>query len=91
MRTVPLPGFAAQSGSAEFFVLFTAAGVQDVRFIHGDEQLQGAADLLLKTRYSLPFPDMGPEKIVRRGILSCSKVTTPSCSFVMLLPANTTN
>ena len=37
----------------------------------------------------MTFPDNGREKVVRRGILSCSQYTAPSCSFVFLLPENT--
>jgi hypothetical protein len=76
-------------GSAEFFLLFTPARVQDIRFIRGDEALKAAANPLLKAQCKMPFPDEGPEKIARGGILSCSKYTTPSCTFA-LLPANTT-
>ncbi len=35
------------------------------------------------------FPDDGPEKLVRRGILSCSAYSKPSCRFTLLLPAST--
>ena len=30
----------------------------------------------------MPFPDQGPERIARRGILSCPENTTPSCTPV---------
>jgi len=43
--------------------------------------------VLLKTPFDVRFPDEGPEKIVRRGILSCSSYGTPSCQFVFL-PVN---
>ena len=47
-------------------------------------------DALRVAHYTMPFPDQGPEKIARRGILSRSAVTTPACSLVLLLPVNTT-
>jgi hypothetical protein len=91
MRTSTVPELKFRHGTAEFFLLFSAAGIDDVQFIHGDEDLRPAAGALRKAHYGMPFPDQGPEKIARRGILSCSEVTTPSCTFVLLLPANTTN
>jgi hypothetical protein len=62
-----------------------------VRFIRGDEHLKSAAGGLQKAHFNMPFPDRGPEKLVRRGILSCSDVTKPACTFILLLPQNTTN
>lgn len=90
MRTTRLPELPTRMATAEFFLLFSPAGVQDVRFIKGDEVLKTATTTLGKVHYPMTFPGQGPEKIVRRGILSCSKYTTPSCTFVLLLPANTT-
>jgi len=90
IRTAPLPDLKFKPGTAEFFLLFSPAGVDEVEFIHGDEQLRAAAGQLRTAHYNVPFPDQGPEKIARRGILSCSAVTTPACSLVLLLPANTT-
>ena len=91
LRTVPVPALALQKGSADYFVLFSSSGPQNVLFIRGDEELRGAGNALLKASYHMPFPDNGPERIIRRGILSCSQYTTPRCTFVLLLPANTTN
>jgi hypothetical protein len=90
LRTAPIPELAYQKGSAEFFLLLSVTGVEDVQFIRGDEGLKGAASALRKGRYNMPFPDQGPEKILRRGILSCSQYTKPNCNLVFLLPANTT-
>jgi tetratricopeptide (TPR) repeat protein len=90
LRTTRLPDLKLKAGTAEFFLLFSPAGVVEVQFIHGDEALKAAAAAVRTPRYNMPFPDSGPEKIVRRGILSCSAVTTPACSIVLLLPANTT-
>jgi hypothetical protein len=82
---------AYRHGTAEFFLLFSAAGIEDVQFISGDDALKAAAGALRKIRYDMPFPDRGPEKIPRRGILSCSQYSKPNCMIVFLLPANTTN
>ena len=90
IRTTPLPDLKFKPGTAEFFLLFSASGVEDVQFVRGDEQLKAAVAALRAGHYNMPFPDQGPEKIARRGILSCSAVTTPACSLVLLLPVNTT-
>jgi len=79
-----------QHGTADFFLLFSKDGIADVQFLRGDESLKPAAAGLGKVQYKMEFPDEGLEMIARRGILSCSQITTPSCTFVLLLPANTT-
>jgi tetratricopeptide (TPR) repeat protein len=89
-RTVSLKGLKPTEGSAEFFLLFTrdpktgVATVEDVKFIRGPDALKSADKILEKTKYDVEFPDDGPTKLVRRGILGCYKYT--GCSFVMLLP-----
>jgi hypothetical protein len=55
----------------------------------GSDALKSAREALLKVHYDMPFPDGGPERIARRGILSCSTYTSPSCQFVLLLPSTT--
>jgi tetratricopeptide (TPR) repeat protein len=89
LRTVAIPGLRKQEGSAEFFVLFSGKGVGDVQFISGTEALKNAASAVKATDFRFEFPDDGPEKIARRGILSCSQYTTPSCQLVLLLPSTT--
>lgn len=90
LRTTNIPDLPKQEASAEFFLLFSAAKVEDAQFISGSDALKQAAGALLKAHYNVPFPDDGPEKIARRGILSCSIYTSPSCQFVLLLPSTTT-
>ncbi len=89
LRTTDVAELPKQEGSAEFFVLFSEGKAKKAEFINGAEALRPAASALLKANYGLAFPDDGPERIVRRGILSCSTYTSPSCQFVMLLPATT--
>jgi transglutaminase-like putative cysteine protease/tetratricopeptide (TPR) repeat protein len=91
LRTTTIPELTQKHGSAEVFVLFSASKLLDVQFIRGDEQLKGSMDAISHLHFNnVSFPDEGPERIVRRGILSCSPYSTPSCSLVFLLPANTT-
>jgi len=89
MRSFPIPGLSQRQGDAEFFLLFSPKGLVDARPLDGDEKLKAALNILTKTSYGLSFPDEGPEKLVRRGILSCSQYTTPTCNLVLFLPANT--
>jgi tetratricopeptide (TPR) repeat protein/transglutaminase-like putative cysteine protease len=89
LRTVAVPALRKQEGSAEFFVLFSGKGVEDAQFISGAESLKNAGTALASTDFHVEFPDGGPEKIARRGILSCSQYTTPSCQLVLLLPSTT--
>lgn len=84
LRTTDLPQLPHKRVSAEFFVLVSQRGVEDAQFIQGDESLRTAVGMLKKVNLGMTFPDNGPEKIIRRGILSCSAYT--SCQFVVLLP-----
>lgn len=88
LRTVDIPKITKEAASAEFYVLFSAGKAADTQFISGSESLRNAGDTLLKARYDVSFPDDGPEKIVRRGILSCSAYS-PACHFVFLLHSET--
>jgi len=90
LRTWRVPELKYQHGTAEFYLLLSKAGTDELQFIRGDEELKPATGALGKVDYKMSFPDDGPEKIARRGILSCSQVTTPSCTFVLFLAANTT-
>jgi transglutaminase-like putative cysteine protease/tetratricopeptide (TPR) repeat protein len=87
LRTFPIPELPEQSGSAEFFLLVSGHGISAARFIGGSDRLKGAVQTLQKAKYRFAFPDEGPEKIIRRGILSCSTLTAPSCQFTFLLPS----
>jgi tetratricopeptide (TPR) repeat protein len=93
-RTVELGKVAKETGSAEFFVMFASNGsgasVEGVKFISGDEKLKVFADALRNAKYNLQLPDDTPAKVVRRGILACSK-TTGACTFVLLLPQDVTS
>ncbi len=90
MRTKPVPGLPQAKGTADFFVLFSAKGIEDLQFASGDETLKPAASLLRKIPYEPVLPDGGAARIPRRGILSCSANTTPNCNFTLLPPAAAT-
>jgi tetratricopeptide (TPR) repeat protein len=97
VRTIDLGKVAKENGNAEFFVLLSrgvgngtngktsAATVEAVKFVSGDEKLKAFTDALRTAEYKVSFPDDTPVKILRRGVLSCS-TTTGNCSFVLMLP-----
>ncbi len=85
LRTVKMPKHDDQSGSAEFYILFSPAGVEDVQFISGKENLRSAADELRKAKFVAPFPVGSKAKLIRRGVLDCS-LADGDCEFVLYEP-----
>jgi tetratricopeptide (TPR) repeat protein len=89
MRTIALGKIAPVSGSADVFVVITASGgttkIEAAKFISGEEKLKPLTENLRTAKVDFAFPDDVPTKILRRGILSCSK-TTGECEFLMMLP-----
>ncbi|HTA23350.1 MAG TPA: DUF3857 domain-containing protein [Terriglobales bacterium] len=87
LRTTKLPRLVPGTANAELFVILirdpksSNAKAEDVKFISGSEELRPAAKTLSTANFKFPFPDDGPSRIVRRGILSCYPVT--GCSFVL--------
>jgi tetratricopeptide (TPR) repeat protein len=82
MRTIKLPRLIPKSGSAEFFVLLAPGSkVEDAKFISGSEELKSSAKALRPADFKLRFPDEGPARLLRRGILSCFEYS--GCSFVL--------
>jgi tetratricopeptide (TPR) repeat protein len=85
LRTFKLPSITPETASAEFFLLLgQGSKVEDVRFVSGSEKLKSAGNVLSSIEFKMPFPDDGPTRLVRRGILSCSSIT--GCSFVLYTP-----
>ena len=89
LRTISIPKISTEEGSADFFVLLSVGKVDDVQFIHGDEQLRTAADAIKKANFPGEFPKESSARLVRRGILFCSSATK-DCQFTLLLPQSVT-
>jgi TonB family protein len=89
LRTLAVPAIQNRVGSADFFVLISRQGIEDVRLIGTSAFFNDAADAIRSGQYGFPFPDEGPEKIIRSGTLYCSTYTTPGCQLTMLLPSST--
>ena len=90
LRTLNVPNLSTREGSAEFFLLFSSGKLEAVQFIKGSDSLKEAGIALKTADLRIRPPDTNSQKILRRGILFCSRYTTPSCHFVMLLPATST-
>jgi tetratricopeptide (TPR) repeat protein len=90
LRTVKLPEITSHTASAEFFLIFSQdpktslAKVEQVKFISGADELKSATKQLEKAHYDVSFPDNGPTRLVRRGILGCYQYS--GCSFVLYSP-----
>jgi TonB family protein len=87
MRTIKIPQLSNHTGSAEFFLLISRDGIEDAQLASEPPAFKEAVPAIRSAKYEFPFPDAGPEKIIRRGILSCSTYTTPSCQLTTLLPS----
>lgn len=85
LRTYSVPKTPGVEGSADFFVLLSPDKVEDVQFIHGDQQLRPAGDAIKKVNFAGQFPKDSTARLVRRGILFCSPVSK-DCQFTLLLP-----
>ena len=85
LRTVEIHGLPRKMATAQFYVLLSPHGVEDVQFLSGSDTLRSASATLMKTDYGQTFPDSGPEKIARRVILSCSPYNS-TCQLVLFLP-----
>jgi len=82
MRTFKLPRLVPKSASAEFFLLLAPASkVDDVKFISGSKELESSAKALRAIDFKPAFPDDGPARLLRRGILSCYEYS--GCTFVL--------
>src|SRR5215469_9880594 len=87
MRTLKLGKISTANGSADFFVVITAASgharIEGAKFVSGEEKLKPLTENLRNAKIDFAFPDDVPTKILRRGVLSCSG---GECQFVMVLP-----
>jgi tetratricopeptide (TPR) repeat protein len=83
-RTLTIPD-TWKGGSADFYMLLAPDGVAEVQFVSGDERLRSALPILKKARFSRQVPTGSPARLLRRGILFCSK-ETHVCEFTLIPP-----
>lgn len=70
-----LPAKSGVPGKADFDLLFTANAKPQLKWVGGDPALSRSADALANAVYPPQIPDDGPEHVIRRGILECSRKT----------------
>lgn len=85
LRTYRVSKVGLKPGTANLFVLFSAGQRPQVKFVSGSGAFRIAAPRLAGVAYRQPFPDAGPAKILRRGVLTCSEGIA-TCDFVLLPP-----
>jgi tetratricopeptide (TPR) repeat protein len=87
---IKLPRFMPGTESADFFVMFAPDSkppgfkIESVRFISGSEKMKSAGHVLSPSVFKVAFPDKGPTRLLRRGILGCYQYT--GCSFALTSP-----
>jgi len=64
------------------YVVALSPGKVEARYVSGSGVLQGDEKALEAAKFDFPFPDEGPVKILRRGILDCEPELR-HCSFAM--------
>jgi hypothetical protein len=85
MLTFKLPRPAPQAASTEFFLLLAPGSkVEDMKFVSGSKDLELSAKALALSISKSPFPDQGPARLLRRGILACYEYS--GCSLVLYNP-----
>lgn len=85
VRSTKVSSNTRLSGSATYAIAFSPGNKDEVAYISGDSSLKSVAAQLSSTHFPITFPDQGPVKLVRRGILSCSMM---GCDFTFLLPGD---
>jgi tetratricopeptide (TPR) repeat protein len=85
MRTINLPEFEKGYKTADFNLVWSRDGLQEVVFVKGDEELRAAEVLLKKANPPQPMPPDSKAKLLRRGIMACSDITK-SCQMVLMYP-----
>jgi tetratricopeptide (TPR) repeat protein len=83
MREVKISREAHPSAHGTFEVVLSPGKGEEVTQIDGDESLKALSEKIKEAKYNVEFPDVGPVRIVRRGILSCGSL---GCDLVLLQP-----
>jgi tetratricopeptide (TPR) repeat protein len=87
MLQLTTPGVRGKT--AEVAILFSsAAGVESVKLVGGDESLRALEADIRKLPYGRMFPDDPPAKVLRKGIVSCPPLEG-ACTLILVLPRDT--
>ncbi len=81
-RTAPLN--KSDKGRAEFYLLVSPGKMEQAKFIKGDDNLKGLADLLQKTDVGMKFPPNAQAHVVRRAIVQCGTAAAGPCTLELV-------
>ena len=91
-RTTKLGRSIASDATAQFFLVFerdaqtSGTKLQGMKFVSGSDELKSANPAVESAKFDVSFPDDGPTRLLRRGILSCYKGA--GCSFTLINPGD---
>jgi len=91
MTKLPMPAanMNADGKNATFALAFENGHKEvQVKFISGAEELKEIGNGLATAKYQVSFPDDRPTRILRQGLMSCSKYTK-ECTIVLFPMENT--
>ena len=83
MRTFSIASSQHEIANATFGIMFSPGKIEQVNFLSGDASLKNMTRQLQSAKILMDFPDAGPVRVARQGILSCGG---GGCSLVLLLP-----
>jgi tetratricopeptide (TPR) repeat protein len=84
MRSVRVTATPHETTSATFSIVFSPGKTEDVKYVSGSELLKPMTAQIAAAKFKVEFPDAGPVRLMRQGILACTKVS--GCDIVLLLP-----
>lgn len=84
MRSFKLSTGPHDSGNAVFSVVFSPGKVERVKYLSGSDSLKPLANQIAALKFGVEFPDPGPVRLYRRGMVVCEKFE--GCNLVLLLP-----
>jgi tetratricopeptide (TPR) repeat protein len=88
LRTIRLGRLVDKERSAEVFVVLGEQGkTADIHFIKGAEDLRNLGKAIPADKFNPVYPDAGPTKLLRRGVLVCEP-TVSGCMLALMLPAD---
>ncbi|NYF80258.1 tetratricopeptide repeat protein [Granulicella arctica] len=87
-RPTPLPSLTAKTnepaGDAVFDILLSHSDPPVVLFRSGSPTLKDSAAAAIQSTLRASLPDEGPEKVLRRGRVTCSTGIAPTCTLLLL-------
>ena len=86
LRMLKFYGVPKETPGGEYYAVMVKEEIEDLKRVDGTNDSNKPPTQYSATGLDLPFADDGSEMATRRGLLSCSAYTTPSCLFIMQPP-----